>query len=129
MNQSLHYIRIILGWAWIAAGCVGIWAFPLTSALLFLAAGIFLLWIRQSILRSVLSLLAIGGAVIWLCRPEKVINYKPVFSDTTEEIQTVYLTPTGTKYHYSKSCAGKNAIPTSKEDAVKGHGPCGSCVN
>lgn len=42
--------------------------------------------------------------------------------------RTVYTTPTGEKYHYSQSCAGKNAKPTT-ENAVKGiYDPCKKCA-
>ena len=33
--------------------------------------------------------------------------------------KTVYITPTGKRYHYSKECAGKNAIKTDIKDAKK----------
>ena len=47
---------------------------------------------------------------------------------TTKKSRTVYTTPYGTKYHYSKSCAGKNATK-SELDQVKGsYGPCKKCV-
>ncbi|MDP4153781.1 MAG: hypothetical protein Q8865_10175 [Bacillota bacterium] len=43
---------------------------------------------------------------------------------------TVYITPTGKKYHYSEKCAGKNAIATTLDEAKKkGLQPCGKCVN
>lgn len=38
---------------------------------------------------------------------------------------TVYVTPSGKKYHYSASCAGKNARATTLSVAqVGGKGPC-----
>lgn len=40
----------------------------------------------------------------------------------------VYITPSGKKYHKSKSCAGKNAIPVSLEEARQTHQPCKSCA-
>ena len=42
--------------------------------------------------------------------------------------RTVYITPTGAKYHYSKSCAGKNAIETSLESARQSYDPCKKCA-
>lgn len=40
----------------------------------------------------------------------------------------VYITPSGEKYHFSRSCAGKNAIETTL-DAVQGiREPCKKCV-
>ena len=40
----------------------------------------------------------------------------------------VYITPTGKKYHYDQQCAGKNAIPINLDEAMRSHGPCGTCV-
>ncbi len=42
---------------------------------------------------------------------------------------TVYITPTGKRYHYSKACAGKNASEASLSTAVNlGLTPCGKCA-
>ena len=42
---------------------------------------------------------------------------------------TVYITPTGSKYHYSAGCAGKNAIATSLSSArSSGYAPCKKCA-
>lgn len=53
--------------------------------------------------------------------------------DAEEETQnnsvTVYITPTGKKYHYSKSCAGKNASPISLDDAELSYDPCKKCAH
>lgn len=42
---------------------------------------------------------------------------------------TVYVTPTGTKYHYSKSCAGENAMARDLDDVQGIYGPCKKCAN
>lgn len=42
---------------------------------------------------------------------------------------TVYITPTGKRYHYLSSCAGKNATSTTLENAKsRGLTPCSKCV-
>lgn len=42
---------------------------------------------------------------------------------------TVYVTPKGKKYHYSASCAGKNARATNLSEAqASGKGPCSKCA-
>lgn len=41
---------------------------------------------------------------------------------------TVYVTPTGKRYHYSASCAGKNARAISLSDAQRAYSPCNTCV-
>ncbi|MGN0600275.1 MAG: hypothetical protein ACI4JK_10315 [Oscillospiraceae bacterium] len=47
---------------------------------------------------------------------------------TTDNSRTVFLTPYGDKYHYSKSCAGDNASETTL-NSVKGfYDPCKKCV-
>ena len=54
--------------------------------------------------------------------------------DTTEPADTtaskvVYVTPSGKRYHYKQSCAGKNAIETTLEKAIAdGKTPCGTCA-
>ena len=40
----------------------------------------------------------------------------------------VYITPTGKKYHYSKSCAGPNAIKKNLSEVKGKYGPCKKCA-
>ena len=42
---------------------------------------------------------------------------------------TVYITPTGKRYHYLQSCAGKNATPLSLEEAQLRFTPCKKCAS
>lgn len=64
---------------------------------------------------------------IW-CGKEKVVSSTPTKPE--EELSTiVYITPTGKRYHYSKSCAGKNASETTKTKAEKlGLTGCKKCT-
>lgn len=49
--------------------------------------------------------------------------------EETEQITGIYVTPTGKRYHYLASCAGKNAIETTLEKAIsQGKTPCKTCV-
>ena len=41
---------------------------------------------------------------------------------------TLYVSPTGKKYHYIKSCAGKHPIKTTLKEAKKNHTPCKKCA-
>ncbi len=42
---------------------------------------------------------------------------------------TVYVTPSGKKYHIDKNCAGKNGSGIKKSEAVeKGYSPCSKCI-
>lgn len=44
--------------------------------------------------------------------------------------RTVYITPTGARYHYSEKCAGDNAIETTLDQAqAQGYTPCGRCAS
>lgn len=48
---------------------------------------------------------------------------------SAKRMKEVYITPTGSKYHLSASCAGENAIPTTLEDAENtGYTPCAKCA-
>ena len=50
-------------------------------------------------------------------------------SDSIARGSTVYVTPKGKKYHYSASCAGKNARATTLSEAqASGKGPCSKCA-
>lgn len=40
----------------------------------------------------------------------------------------IYITPTGRCYHYSRSCAGKNASPTPADYAKRYYRPCSKCT-
>lgn len=50
-----------------------------------------------------------------------------IYSNHVSKEKVVYITPSGQCYHYSKSCAGKNAIKTTL-DKCKGKRPCKKCV-
>lgn len=53
--------------------------------------------------------------------------------ETTTQKQSsgriVYVTPSGKKYHYIKSCPGKNAREVNLDDVIDTHQPCEKCVN
>ena len=53
--------------------------------------------------------------------------------ETTTQKQSsgriVYITPSGKKYHYIKSCPGKNAKEVNLDDVIDTHQPCEKCVN
>ena len=41
---------------------------------------------------------------------------------------TVYITPTGKKYHYSSECAGPNAMARDLNNVSSSYGPCKKCA-
>lgn len=62
---------------------------------------------------------------------ENASSYAPAESSETADFQgdTVYVAPTGKRYHYNKECAGKNGSAVSKEDALSsGRTPCKKCA-
>lgn len=59
--------------------------------------------------------------------PQTETNSESVYISTPDS-KTVYVTPSGEKYHYSMSCAGKNAIEISLGEARLTHEPCKKCV-
>lgn len=53
----------------------------------------------------------------------------PSKNEPVKREDTVYVTPTGKRYHYSKSCAGKNGRAVSVSEAVSGgKTPCKKCA-
>ncbi len=52
-----------------------------------------------------------------------------VVDTPVDNSRTVYITPTGKKYHYSRSCAGNNAIETTEDSAKYSYDPCKKCVS
>lgn len=49
-------------------------------------------------------------------------------STTKDTSKTVYITPSGSKYHYSQSCAGDNAIKTTLNQVKDTYEPCKKCA-
>lgn len=56
-----------------------------------------------------------------------VYGYYNTYS-VTVPYPAVYVTPSGKRYHYSKSCAGKNATKTTFENAKRTRTACKTCV-
>lgn len=55
-------------------------------------------------------------------------NYDSQYGNVETKTDTIYRTPTGKRYHYSRSCAGKNAISTTLGEAQsRGLTPCKTC--
>ena len=50
------------------------------------------------------------------------------FSQVVLASDVVYIAPNGTKYHFSKACAGKNVTETSLEAIQSLRDPCKKCV-
>ena len=53
---------------------------------------------------------------------------QPTESQTSTNSRIVYITPTGKRYHFKASCAGKNAIRTTLEKAKATTTPCKKCA-
>lgn len=62
--------------------------------------------------------------------PEPTAEPVTVPEPTASSGETVYITPTGSKYHLDPSCNGGSYSPTSLEDAIaRGLEPCGKCIH
>ena len=46
----------------------------------------------------------------------------------TDNSRTVYITPTGKKYHFSSACAGENAIERTEDSVKNSYSPCSKCA-
>lgn len=57
---------------------------------------------------------------------EKIIE--EITEETTKKGRTVYITPYGEKYHYSASCAGKNAMARTLDEVKGTYDPCKKCA-
>lgn len=56
------------------------------------------------------------------------VYISPLYSESPQYSSTVYITPTGKRYHYSKSCAGKNGSSVTISKAKSsGYTPCKKC--
>ena len=61
-----------------------------------------------------------------------IVDSEDLFGSATEDEQkkiTVYITPTGERYHYRPTCAGKNAKEIKLFEAQKKYTPCKKCVH
>lgn len=60
---------------------------------------------------------------------EKAAQASQSASSSSENSRTVYVTPTGSKYHYSSSCNGGSYSATTLDKALaRGLKPCGKCT-
>ncbi len=49
--------------------------------------------------------------------------------DVVVNVSGVFVTPTGSRYHFDKDCGGENSTPTTLEDATRlGYTPCQKCA-
>lgn len=59
---------------------------------------------------------------------ETTIKETTTEATTKDTSRTVYITPSGSKYHYSKSCAGDNAIERTLNEVKDAYEPCKKCA-
>ena len=98
-------------------------------------------WLMES---CIIKKVGVGETYVYIQTKDKTLQsekIKVVVEETeTEETETtfeeepvdnsrtVYVTPYGKKYHYSKSCAGSNASETTENSAKISHDPCKKCA-
>ncbi len=64
--------------------------------------------------------------LLFLCNNDSFSNEK---SNDLKVNTIVYITPTGTRFHFSKRCAGENAILITVNEAKrKGYSGCKKCT-
>ena len=52
-----------------------------------------------------------------------------VSSEEEKKSRTVYITPTGERYHFRSTCGGKNSFAIELDDAIdQGYTPCKKCA-
>lgn len=75
--------------------------------------------------------LLIGTVYELMTRGEKASVYSySIRKLDSEEGRVVYVTPTGSKYHFDPDCAGENATPTTYYDVeIMELEPCGKCAD
>ena len=72
-----------------------------------------------------------GGSLDKVVKAEGTTPSQPTEPTTPDDPTTgvtVYITPTGKKYHYKASCAGKNAIEKTLDQVKNTHTPCKTCA-
>ncbi len=71
-----------------------------------------------------------------VAEPEPVVSYEEaepeeayVLDRVYKNSRTVYIAPTGKRYHYRSTCAGKNAMESSLDEVDHYYTPCQKCVH
>ena len=59
---------------------------------------------------------------------EQADIYDTTSSETEDNATTVYITPSGKKYHLSAKCAGSNAVERALSEVISSYSPCKSCA-
>lgn len=60
---------------------------------------------------------------------QNITQYKPkMITSENNKSLTVYITPHGQKFHYSSSCAGKNAMAISFDEVAEFYDACKKCA-
>ncbi|MBQ6947226.1 MAG: hypothetical protein IJN42_04180 [Clostridia bacterium] len=132
MKKVLFYTKRILAFLLIICGCVGLLSrWPIISIAV-LSAGICMLdsffalfRLHGKAWRIVLPLLCLllGVSAVFLPKRKIEVVFPP------DDHSVVYTTPGGSKYHYTKNCAGKNAEAKTMELVlIEKYTPCGKCT-
>lgn len=95
-------------------------------------------------LSSIVKVLFVFILVVYLCSCKEnndlpkqddyssILFYESQYTSSEKEYQsqTVYITPTGKRYHLISTCGGKNSTPASLDDAIQIYNltPCKKCA-
>lgn len=93
------------------------------------------MWIKNNLIAGICILCLVAPFGILADNTEKIDDITSDVKLVEEEIiteekqgMTVYVTPTGKRYHFKRTCAGKNAIETTIEEQKNETTPCKKCA-
>lgn len=136
LKHILQLTRNIIGCLFIIIGAIGIWSLYPIQATILLLLGISILPALYKLLpfkaKGLPIFLAMFFAVLLICSIwaiPKDSQVHAVFKEEQVDTSVCFVTPTGTRYHYSKKCAGEHAEQIKTSQAITdSYTACGTCV-
>ncbi len=72
---------------------------------------------------------AVNGKSASSYKESASVTILDIDSDVVVNVSGVFVTPTGSLYHFDKDCGGENSMPTTLEEATRlGYTPCQKCA-
>ena len=72
---------------------------------------------------------AVNGKSVSSYKESVSVTILDIDSDVVVNVSGVFVTPTGSRYHFDKECGGENSMPTTLEEATRlGYTPCQKCA-
>ena len=135
-RHILQLTRNIIGTVFIIIGAMGIWSAYPVPAVALLLMGICILPALYEVLpfkSKVLPVLLVVFFAVLLTVSVLIIpkdtEVKAVFKEEKKDTSVCFITPSGTRYHFSEGCAGEHAEQVKTIQATaKGYTACRICV-